>query len=273
MLQTISDLFYNRLSFRLQNILSRGWYESLARIDREADMVFMNYGWASPDDAARLALQPEDESNRYCAQLYHRVAAAVDLRGKDVLEVGSGRGGGASYTMRYLEPATMTGLELARSAVTFCRQHHTTPGLSFIQGSAENLQFPDASFDAVINVESSHCYEYMGRFVDSVYRVLRPGGYFLYTDHRMKAEVEHWRASLLAPGFTLIEEETINPGVVRALELDNARKQELIARKVPPVMRHFFREFAGIEGTHSQYATLKRGDKLYLRFVLQKPDQ
>ena len=89
----------------------------------------------------------------------------------------------------------------------------------------------------------------------------------------MKTEVERWRAQLLAPGFTLVQEELINPGVVRALELDNARKQELIARKVPPVMRHFFREFAGIEGTHSQYATLKCGEKLYLRFVLQKPDQ
>ena len=271
MLQTISDLFYNRLSFRLQNILSRGWYESLARIDREADMVFMNYGWAHPNEIAPLALLPEDEPNRYCIQLYHRVAAAIDLRGRDVLEVGSGRGGGASYTMRYLKPASMTGLELARSAVAFCRQHHTTPGLRFEQGNAEDLQFPDASFDAVINVESSHCYEEMERFVGGVYRVLRPGGFFLYTDHRMQAEVERWRVSLLAPGFALVEEEIINPGVVRALELDNARKQELITRKVPPVVRHFFREFAGIEGTHSQYNTLKRGEKVYLRFVLQKP--
>ena len=36
------------------------------------------------------------------SQLYHYVAAAVDLDGKKVLEVGSGRGGGANYVTRVL---------------------------------------------------------------------------------------------------------------------------------------------------------------------------
>ena len=63
----------------------------------------MNYGWASLDPtASALTLRPEDEPNRYCIQLYHRVASVVDLCGSDVLEVGCGRGRGASYVMRYL---------------------------------------------------------------------------------------------------------------------------------------------------------------------------
>ena len=37
------------------------------------------------------------------SQLYHYVAAAVDLDGEKVLEVGSGRGGGASYVARLLQ--------------------------------------------------------------------------------------------------------------------------------------------------------------------------
>ena len=37
------------------------------------------------------------------SQLYHYVAAAVDLDGKKVLEVGSGRGGSASYVARVLQ--------------------------------------------------------------------------------------------------------------------------------------------------------------------------
>ncbi|SVD50227.1 uncharacterized protein METZ01_LOCUS403081 [marine metagenome] len=36
------------------------------------------------------------------SQLYHYVAASVDLDGKKVLEVGSGRGGGANYVTRVL---------------------------------------------------------------------------------------------------------------------------------------------------------------------------
>ena len=46
------------------------------------------------------------------------------------------------------------------------------------------LPFPDASFDVVINVESSHCYGHVDRFFAEVARVLRPGGWFLYTDFR-----------------------------------------------------------------------------------------
>ena len=37
------------------------------------------------------------------SQLYHYVAAAVELDGKKVLEVGSVRGGGASYVARVLQ--------------------------------------------------------------------------------------------------------------------------------------------------------------------------
>ena len=33
-------------------------------------------------EAQKLVLSPEDEPNRYCIQFYHRVAAAVDLRGR-----------------------------------------------------------------------------------------------------------------------------------------------------------------------------------------------
>ena len=59
-----------------------------------------------------LPLAESDEPNRYSIQLYHRVAAQVDLTGKRVLEVSCGHGGGASYVMRTLGPASYTGLDL-----------------------------------------------------------------------------------------------------------------------------------------------------------------
>ena len=53
-----------------------------------------------------------------------------------------------------------------------------------MQGDAQNLPFPDESFDAVINVEASHIYPNFERFLGEVARVLRPGGHFLYADFR-----------------------------------------------------------------------------------------
>jgi ubiquinone/menaquinone biosynthesis C-methylase UbiE len=45
-----------------------------------------------------------------------------------------------------------------------------------VQGDAQNLPFPDQSFDAVINVEASHIYPEFERFVGEVARVLPPEG-------------------------------------------------------------------------------------------------
>jgi ubiquinone/menaquinone biosynthesis C-methylase UbiE len=231
----------------------------------------MNYGWASLDPTSQeLPLQAEDEPNRYCIQLYHRVASAVELRGLDTLEVGCGRGGGASYVMRYLNPRSMTGLDQAARGIQFCQRHHAVPGLTFVRGDAQALEFDPESFDVVLNVESSHCYPKVERFFSGVQRVLKPGGYFLFADHRPKGQVDTLLRQLRESGLTIHEEEDIGPNVVRALELDNVRKQALIQDKVPRFLRRFFDEFAGMEGTRSSYATLRSGDKVYLRFVMQK---
>jgi hypothetical protein len=57
-----------------------------------------------------VPLQPGDEPNRPCIQLYHHVATQVALRGKNVLEVSCGHGGGAAYLGRALQPQSYTAL-------------------------------------------------------------------------------------------------------------------------------------------------------------------
>ena len=61
---------------------------------------------------------------------------------------------------------------------------------------SEDLPFPDDSFDAVINIESSHTYPNFSRFLAEVARVLRPGGHFLYTDVRNTPDIAAWEAAL-----------------------------------------------------------------------------
>jgi SAM-dependent methyltransferase len=172
--------------------------------------------------------------------------------------------------MRYLQPRSLTGVDLAPHAVKFCKGHYTTPGLSFVRGDAESLEFDDATFDAVINVESSHCYLSLERFLSGVRRILKLGGHFLYTDRWDREHVNAWRQKLEDSGLSVIQEEDISANVVRALELDNTRKQALIRGKVPRILWRIFDEFAGMEGTHSFYNTLCTGERVYLRFVLQK---
>ena len=104
-------------------------------------MTFMNYGYAELADVDRLALDPSDEVNRYCIQLYHHLTSAVDIVGRDVLEVGCGRGGGSDFIARYLKPRSVTGLDIAHKAVDFCNSHYSVKGLSFV-GRCRGVEVP-----------------------------------------------------------------------------------------------------------------------------------
>jgi SAM-dependent methyltransferase len=237
----------------LRRWLWRRWYGRLARQFTQPGWTFMNYGWA-PDPAspaAPLPLAPADEPDRLGIQLYAEVVSPMRLADLTVLEIGSGRGGGASYLARYHRPRKITGVDYSPEAVALCRQrHHAVPNLEFVVGDAEQLPLPDASFDAVVNVESSHCYGNLARFFREVVRVLRPGGHFLFTDLRAAADMPALAATLAAgPGWECVAEVDITDRVMAALAADDARKRRLIAEAAPPRMRHLFEEFAGLSGS------------------------
>lgn len=251
--------------------VTRLWYRYMTHLDRNHEMTFMNYGYADTDPAAPLpTLAREDEGNRYCIQLYQHLTAGVDLKGCDVLEIGCGRGGGASYLARYLNPASLTGIDIAPGAVEFCNRHFGTAGLTFARGDAEALDFGRDSFDAVINVESSHYYRSMPRFLGEVRRVLRPGGWFLFTDFRECEAIPALRRQLVEAGFEVVRETDITGNIVRALELDDDRKLALIHKRVPWLFRKAFKEFASTRDSGT-YESFSKAKWEYVSFALRSP--
>ncbi len=245
-------------------------YPTLTRLVQDQKIVFLNYGYASLDPAApKIDLEAADEPNRFCIQLYQRVASAVDLRGAELLEVSCGHGGGADYVSRYLHPARLTGVDLNPRAIQFCRENHTNSNLSFVHGSAEALDFEDESFDAVINVEASHCYGSMERFLQEVKRVLRPGGHFLFADIRRQEEIARLAGQLAQSGLQVLSTEDITANVIESIELDNARKKAWVHSLAPRGLRGFFEGFVRLKETPS-YQALASGEERYLRYVLRK---
>lgn len=233
----------------------------------------MNYGYLPLESANQriLRLQPEDEPDRLCIQLYERVTSPAPLKNADVLEVGSGRGGGASYLARYREPKKMVGVDFSPEAAAFCQGRYAkVPHLQFLVGDAEKLPFAESCFDVVVNVESSHCYGNIRKFFSEVTRVLRPGGYFVYADLRTAAEMEELKAFLLAQNdWRKLEEEDITADVAAALKADDTRKRKMIAELVPSDWQPIFKEFAGVDGGKVCQGLEKR-ELLYFRFVFQR---
>jgi ubiquinone/menaquinone biosynthesis C-methylase UbiE len=249
------------------HLVSKYFYRIQTRLFAADDVVFLNIGYEE-DPPMALPLAECDEPNRFYIQLYHRMATQADLGGKRVLEVGSGHGGGASYLMRTLHPASYTGLDLNRGAVAFCRKRHNLLGVDFVHGDAEKLPFPDQSFDAVINLESSAAYPHFSRFLAEVARVLRPGGHFLYADLRPSDSVAAWETALAGAPMRMLSREVINAQVLRGLEQNAPRILDLIGR-MPKGLRGIGREYSGMEGT-GFYRAIQREKYLYRMYCFTK---
>jgi SAM-dependent methyltransferase len=254
----------------VRKVIWKLWYPFLTRRVAGDEVLFLNYAYEE-DPPVGLRLDPADEPNRACIQLYHHVASQVELRGKKVLEVSCGHGGGASWLTRTLGPQSYTGLDLNRAGIRFCRERHGgVAGLSFIEGDAQHLPFPDDSFDTVLNVEASHCYPDFPRFLAEVARVLRPGGHLLHADFRFGDGVAAWERALAAPPWAVVRTRVINPEVLRGLEINSARSAELVVRRLPRFLHAPGRDFAGLEGSRIHTA-VRTGAMSYRSWCLVKP--
>lgn len=259
-----------RKSPRLRKLLAYRIYEFLANRYRTREWTSMNYGYvpAGPADDVPL-LENADEPDRSSIALYNHVAGAVPLEGRDTLEVGCGRGGGSSFIARYLRPRTMTGVDFSQRAVLFCRQTHALEGLTFECADAERLPFADGSFDAVVNVESSHCYGSMPAFLSEVRRVLRAGGSFLFADFRPADQISALRADLLRSRLDLLRETEITGNVLASLENGEGRRLHLMKTALRGIMLRYFHELVGERGSVI-FEQFRTGVCRYFSFVLQR---
>ncbi len=244
-------------------------YELLAKKVPATDWHFMNYGYV-PNESEKSNSLPDNSSNQqFPLQMYHYLAAKIPLEGMQVLEVGSGRGGGAKHIASFFKPAYYTAMDLAQSAVDLASRIHILPNLKFIQGNAEEIPIPSNTMDVVVNVESCHAYGSVEKFLNQVKRVLKPGGHLLLVDFRSDNTIDKFKEQLRNSGLELLEEEDISKNVITSIELEDESKTKRIKALIPPKWQKLFSEFAGVVGSRF-YLTLKDGSRSYYRFVLRK---
>jgi len=265
----VTEIFLKLTDYPVfRRIVWKGVYELLARKFKEKNWSFMNYGYAPSDNEAPLKLQQQDEINRYSIQLYYYICSKVNIKGLKILEVGSGRGGGADFINRYFNPEKIIGLDIAINAVKMANENYGSDKIEFIQGSAERLPFGDEDFDVVINIESSHTYGSVARFLSEVDRVLRPGGYLLLADLRTSAGVTSLQQQINSCDMEVVSEEDISKNVVRGIELEEPIKQKRIKENIPQSVQPLFKQFAGVVGSKA-HKQLISGELAYKRFLLR----
>jgi ubiquinone/menaquinone biosynthesis C-methylase UbiE len=100
----------------------------------------------------------------------------AESSGKRVLEIGTGNG--VEGVMFALNGADYTGVDLTEAALEATRKHFEVMGLRgmFLKENAEQLSFPDGSFDWVFSHGVLHHTPNPQLALNEVYRVLKPGG-------------------------------------------------------------------------------------------------
>ncbi len=240
----------------------RAWYDAISEFSEVLfeDFYCMNYGYAPS-----RSVGPET----YQLGLYDYLATFEPLTGRSILEVGSGRGGGAAHIHRAHGAREVTGIDLSAPAVRASEERFSAPGLTYQTGNAEHLPFPDDRFDVLLNVESSHCYPDIAAFLGEARRVLRPGGSLLLADFRHKAEVHLIGDTAERVGFKVAHQSEISANVLEALESDDLRKRKMIdaCPAVPKVVQGSIRHFAGCIGS-PMHRDFQSGERVYLAYRL-----
>ena len=106
------------------------------------------------------------------AEAYH-VAALGDLAGRHVLDYGCGTGGATARMVA--QGARVTAFDLSHHRLAAARTRIGGAPACYVQCAAEQLPFPDATFDAMLGKQILHHLD-LARAVAEVARVLRTGG-------------------------------------------------------------------------------------------------
>jgi len=109
------------------------------------------------------------QAAHYHARIWEGIGDVLAGR-RRVLEVGCGPGDDARRLAGAGHEVTAVDVEASEGWAL------SGPGVTFVEGSAERLPFPDGSFDAVLERDALHHIAEPGRALREMRRVLRPGG-------------------------------------------------------------------------------------------------
>ncbi|HEY4109837.1 class I SAM-dependent methyltransferase [Puia sp.] len=119
----------------------------------------------------------EDPLNFQWYQTTNRLLPNLD--NLDVLEIGCGRGNFSQLVKKKNPAVRLTAVDISEVAIEAARK--APNGIRFQVADAENLAFPDASFDFIFSCETMEHLPHPERLPMEIFRLLRPGGKFIIT--------------------------------------------------------------------------------------------
>ncbi len=137
--------------------------------------------------------------NRYEAP---RLKAVSRGHAASVLEIGCGQGVGSKIIYRLFNPEQYVGIDLDPRMVNRARKKGSgLHNAKYLQGDASNLEFPDGTFDLVVDFGIVHHIPNWQDALAEVSRTLKKGGEFLFEE----LPIETWNRGIGKPLKKLLE--------------------------------------------------------------------
>ena len=234
----------------------------------------MNCGLVPIEPILKSAGENSEEQHSY--ELYAQLVAGTTLEGREVLELGSGRGGGACFLLENQLLRRLVALDYTPGTIRWCRRNFSRPRLEFVCGDAANPPFPEASFDVIVAVELTHCITDKVVFLAAIARILRPGGRLLIADFfYLRPDAMHalgkFESAVEGSNFKTVAVDDWTSGASAAIEADSERRKSDIQQSVPGFLRELSIQFASTTAS-STYVAMQAGRTVYRRYVLERSD-
>jgi arsenite methyltransferase len=150
-------------------------------------------------DPEMIRLLPEEAVASYCG-VGNPFSAGSIAQGDHILDIGCGGGVDSMIAALMAGPTgRVVGIDLSPEMVARARQNLEKSGLENVSFhgpvNAENLPFPDKSFDAVISNGVFNLAPDKVKAVSEVFRVLKPDGRLMMADQVLVGELSQDRQS------------------------------------------------------------------------------
>ncbi|WP_339253490.1 class I SAM-dependent methyltransferase [Paenibacillus sp. FSL P2-0136] len=186
--------------------------------------TFLNYGYVPHGSEQHTVIEPADAWNRNSIKLLLETVGKTAIREREVIDIGCGRGGNIAALSKYFKPLSIVGLDICPANIAYCNAKSRGSGALYLVGDAENIPFADESFDVVLNIESAHAYPNRSRFYEEVYRIMRAGGVFLYTELMPGDQVAQNVRLLEEAGLSVIRNQDVTANVLLSCD-ENAKQR------------------------------------------------
>lgn len=201
------------------------FHAQFARHVPDPNLIFFNYGYAESQGEDYAWIHPRDLPYKYHLALVRRCLQDIDIAGKSVLDIGSGRGGNCWYLLQYGRAARVTGLDFCAGYLSLSRALLRDPRVQLVCGDAHRLPLASAAFDVALNIQSSHCYDDFPAFLHEVHRILKPSGVFAFADvwflSAFDRDYQQRESDLTTSGFAVCRSLDVTEQVFQALRAND----------------------------------------------------